>query len=44
MPLTEKNYFKTHPYAPDRIRVVKQELNEEIGFSDYINIEQKPHE
>jgi len=44
MPLTEKNYFKTHPYVPDRIRVVKQELNEEIGFSDYINIEQKPHE
>ncbi|MCG2713834.1 MAG: Maf and M48 domain-containing protein [Candidatus Omnitrophica bacterium] len=43
-PLTEKNYFKTHPYAPDRIRVVKQELNEEIDFSDYINIEQKPHE
>ena len=43
MPLTEKNYFKTHPYVPDRIRVVKQELNEEIGFSDYINIEQKPH-
>jgi MAF protein len=44
MPLTEKNYFKTHPYAADRIRVVKQELNEEIDFSDYINIEQKPHE
>ena len=43
MPLTEKNYFRTHPYASDRIRVVKQELNEEIDFSDYINIEQKPH-
>jgi len=44
MPLTEKNYFRTHPYASDRIRVVKQELNEEIDFSDYINIEQKIHE
>jgi predicted Zn-dependent protease len=44
LPLTEMNYFKTHPYAPDRIRVVKQELDEEIDFSDYINIEQKSHE
>jgi MAF protein len=44
MPLTEKNYFKTHPYVSDRIRVVKQELNEEIDFSDYINIEEKPRE
>jgi len=44
MPITEMNYFRTHPYAPDRIRVVKQELNEEIDFSDYINIEQKSHE
>ena len=44
MPLTEKNYFRTHPYVSDRIRVVKQELNEKIDFSDYMNIEQKPHE
>lgn len=44
MPLSQKNYFKTHPYAPDRIRVVKQELNEQIGFADYINIEQQVHE
>jgi len=36
-------YFKTHPYAPDRIRVVKQELGERIGFDDYINTEQLPH-
>jgi MAF protein len=43
-PLTAKNYFKTHPYVPDRIRVVKQELGEKIGFNDYINIEDKPHE
>lgn len=44
MPLTERNYYKTHPYVPDRIRVVKQELGERIDFGDYINIEQQPHE
>jgi MAF protein len=43
-PLTPMNYFKTHPYVPDRIRVVKQELGERIEFKDYINIEQAPHE
>jgi MAF protein len=42
-PLMPKSYFKTHPYVPDRIRVVKQELGEAIGFKDYINIEQAPH-
>jgi len=36
-------YFKTHPYVPDRIRVVKQELGEGMDFKDYINIEQAPH-
>lgn len=44
MPLQEKSYFKTHPYVPDRIRVVKQEIGEPINFGDYINIEQKTHE
>jgi len=39
-PLRPKSYFKTHPYVPDRIRVVKQELGEKIGFTDYINIEE----
>lgn len=39
-PLAPKSYFKTHPYVPDRIRVVKQELGERIDFKDYINIEQ----
>jgi len=39
-PLQERSYFKTHPYVPDRIRVVKQELGEKIGFTDYINIEE----
>jgi predicted Zn-dependent protease len=42
-PLQPKNYLKTHPYVPDRIRVVKQELGEKINFDDYINIEDKPH-
>ena len=42
-PLAPKSYFKTHPYAPDRIRVVKEEMGERISFSDYINIEQLPH-
>jgi len=40
-PLEPKSYFKTHPYVPDRIRVVKQELGEKIDFSDYINIEEQ---
>ena len=44
MPLRERSYYNTHPYVPDRIRVVKQELGERIKFDDYINIEQKPHE
>jgi predicted Zn-dependent protease len=39
-PLRPKSYFKTHPYVPDRIRVVKQEIGEKIKFSDYINIEE----
>jgi len=43
-PLQPKNYLKTHPYVPDRIRVVKEELGERIEFKDYINIENKPHE
>jgi len=42
-PLQERSYFKTHPYVPDRIREVKQEIGERIDFDDYINIEQKPH-
>jgi len=43
-PLQPKSYFKTHPYVPDRIRVVKQELGEDINFKDYINIEDTSHE
>lgn len=40
-PLRPRSYLKTHPYVPDRIRVVKEELGEKIGFTDYINIEEK---
>jgi MAF protein len=43
-PSTPMNYFKTHPYVPDRIRVVKEALGEKVNFNDYINIEDKPHE
>ncbi|MFA6358306.1 MAG: Maf and M48 domain-containing protein [Candidatus Omnitrophota bacterium] len=43
MPPQERVYYKTHPYVPDRIRVVKQEIGEKINFDDYINIEQNPH-
>lgn len=39
-PLRPYSYFKTHPYVPDRIRVVKQELGQKINFTDYINIEE----
>lgn len=39
-PPRPKSYFKTHPYVPDRIRIVKQELGEKMGFTDYINIEE----
>jgi predicted Zn-dependent protease len=39
-PPRPRSYFKTHPYVPDRVRVVKQELGEKINFSDYINIEE----
>lgn len=42
-PLRPRTYYKTHPYVPDRIRVVKQELGEDIEFDDWINIEQSTH-
>lgn len=42
-PLRPKSYLKTHPYVPDRVRVVKQELGEPLEFTDYINIEQRKH-
>lgn len=42
-PAREQSYFRTHPYVPDRIRTVKQEMGEEINFKDYINIQDNPH-
>ncbi len=42
-PLRPFSYGKTHPYAPDRIRVVKEEMGESMSFEDYINIESREH-
>jgi MAF protein len=42
-PLRPRSYYKTHPYVPDRIRVVKQELGQGMDFDDYINIQQETH-
>jgi len=42
-PLQPRSYYKTHPYVPDRIRVVKQELGQGMDFDDYINIQQETH-
>jgi predicted Zn-dependent protease len=33
------SYNRTHPYTPDRIVAIKQELGEEITFKEYINIQ-----
>ncbi len=44
MPIRGRSYYKTHPYVADRIRVVKQELNQPLNFGDYINIEQQTYE
>lgn len=42
-PLRPFSYEKTHPYIPDRIRVIKQEMGEGMSFEDYINIESQEH-
>ncbi|MDO8663049.1 MAG: Maf and M48 domain-containing protein [Candidatus Omnitrophota bacterium] len=42
-PLAPISYFKTHPYVPDRIRIVKEELGKGMNFNDYINIQDQPH-
>jgi len=42
-PLRPRSYYRTHPYVPDRIRVVKQELGKGMDFDDYINIQQTTH-
>jgi len=43
-PLRPKTYYKTHPYVPDRVRIVREELGERMTFTDYINIQDKKHE
>ena len=42
-PLRPFSYGRTHPYGPDRIRVVKEEMGEGMSFKDYINIEKAEH-
>lgn len=36
-PIQPKRQFRTHPYIPERIRVVKEEVLGRIDFDDYIN-------
>lgn len=36
-PIRPINYARTHPYIPDRIGVVKEEIYGRIDFEDYIN-------
>ncbi len=36
-PLRPLNYARTHPYVPDRIAAVKEEIYGQSDFSDYIN-------
>lgn len=36
-PLRPLTYGRTHPYIPDRIATVKEEIYGQIGFEDYIN-------
>jgi predicted Zn-dependent protease len=36
-PIQPKRHFRTHPYIPQRIRVVKEEVLGRIDFDDYIN-------
>jgi len=36
-PIRPYRKYRSHPYIADRIRMVKQELTGEVGFSDYLN-------
>lgn len=40
-PAAPLSYGRTHPYMADRVAIVKQELGENISFTDYINREEK---
>ncbi len=42
-PLKPQAYFRTHPYVPDRIRITKEAIGEQMNFKDYINIQDQPH-
>jgi predicted Zn-dependent protease len=35
-------YWRTHPFTPDRIRMIKQYLGLGMDFKDYMNIEDQP--
>ncbi|OGX07372.1 MAG: hypothetical protein A2Z88_03805 [Omnitrophica WOR_2 bacterium GWA2_47_8] len=37
-PLHEVNYWRTHPYIPERIAVVNQEVTGKLEFKDYLNL------
>ncbi|HTY46016.1 MAG TPA: Maf family nucleotide pyrophosphatase [Patescibacteria group bacterium] len=43
-PSRERSYYRTHPYVPDRIRIVKEEMGKEMDFKDFINIQDKAHQ
>lgn len=43
-PLRPYSYGSTHPYAADRVRVVKEEIGKSISFKDYINIQTREHD
>lgn len=37
-PLRPYSYWRTHPFIPQRIAAVNQEISGEIGFRDYLNL------
>lgn len=38
-PLNQFSYFRSHPYFADRIRAVRAEVQGQITFDDYINVQ-----
>ena len=43
-PARPKSYFRTHPFTADRVRAVKQELGENLTFTDVMNTQPLPYE
>jgi hypothetical protein len=43
MPIRGRSYYKTHPYVADRIRVVKQELNQPLVLIQLTLNQEKLH-